>query len=1528
MDGLQIVNTVDNSQLIREMQRARNAIINSADTAVKEGKRIDDTFERLKKSAIKLTAGFEAGRFIQQVVDIRGEFQKLDSSLTTLLGSASKANALMRQLTETAATTPFGLNEVADGAKQLLAYNIAAEDVNDTLVHLGDIAAGLKIPLGDLVYLYGTTIMQGRMYTQDLRQFMGRGIPLAEELAKQFGVTKDKVGDLVKTGKVGAEEFKKAIMDMSSEGGKFGGMMEQQSKTIGGKISNLTDDFEMMFNEIGTKSEGIINGTLDVAADLVDNYERVGKTVASLVMVYGTYRTAMMTAIALQNLQAAGISALTTKEAIHYGWLVLVEKAQRLLNSAMLTNPFVLAATAIAGVTAALIMMKTHEERVTEAKEKYNEKLDESKRKEEELRSSINNLLQVAGDEELSIDARRKALVKLIQKYPDIFAKYKTEAEMLANIRDIHKEINELNGKNSISNPEVELKSVNSQIARLVEELESRAGKRERVDDTYVGEHTQNIKDKLDALYNRRMELYDEIQQNKNDSYLENLTGISNDDLQAEIQRRKDLLAEMQINTEEFKDKEGELFGYINSGGAKGKFSKTEIEGQLQLFEAEQNRRNEKRMTPAEQKAQLLKTYKEAEAALAAFDNSTTKYTAAEAEQERKRLQDAVDAAKKAYQQFGGEAIAKEQEKDNKDAKEDMLAEQREAEEKRDKAFAVDQAAIDAMKEGSEKELKQMQLNHQMKMAQIDKEQQDLLNAKRERKAKDDPTYYSSGKYKEETLTYDELAGISSKRDSATIEYKNNILEYFNGLTDGASTAAEKMDKLKSSFSLINDELYSQMYQARETAVTPKDFAWVETLKGIRSEVTAAYLKSEKAIYDELLNDYKDFATRRKDLEEQYNKDVAIIKSRTPANEAEKARQQAALKERERAYKESLKSLNNEEYQTMQQSQQLLVDLFSDTADMSNKKIRETIENTKLLLDYIKAAKDENGNAEIKNDKGETVQTITMQQMLDLGFTEQSIQVLSDSPEQIKAIQEALKRLQDVSGKKNPFKQFSDGIKKLRDAKKEADSTNESLQDIYQSTSAIADMFGNVFGQISDIFETIGNQNMADIFGGLEDAMSSVSNIANGFAQGGIVGGIAAVAGEALNYVNKALEAEEAHQEALLAIQSEKNSQQHAYNMLLMQQNLEYEKAVTIFGSMDYNKAINAIQVARDAEKELSRAIASNGKRNNLVGSRVGVGTVMDRIRGFSTEGLRDIEVKTGHEKTGIFGWGKGKDVYSSVLDVYPELIDANGEFNKSLAETIISTRTMSDEDKAALQGMVDYAEMAEEAWAQVHDYLTSIFGDLGATITDCLVESFKKGESAAESMCKAVSSMLEQLAEDMMMATAFQDMFDKAQKDMEAVMGDESLTEEQRTAKYAEIIGGLAEDAAAKEEEAYKWLQMWKDEAAKHGLNLFDEGEYQQSASGKGFQAMDQDLGEELSGRFTSMNTGIYEIRDLEAQSNEILKRMEQGQGSIGIQMDAIVTAFATSNIHLAAIAKYSKAMDEKLQILNTMHDILSQRL
>lgn len=292
---------LDNSQLRVEAAEARNILQGIGTSAEQEGDRIDEAMKKIGASVAGVFAISKVKDFITQVANVRGEFQQLEAAFKVLTGDAGVAENLMSQLIHTAATTPFGVTDISNAARQLLAYGVEADKVNETLIRLGDICAGLSIPIGDLAYLYGTTMTQGRLYTADLNQFLGRGIPLADELAKQFGVAKEEIRKMVEEGKVGFPEVQQAIINLTNEGGKFGGLMEAQSKTITGQLSNLQDGFEQMFNEIGQSTEGIISDSISLASTLVEHWREVGEALLAVITTYGAYKAAVLATAAVQN---------------------------------------------------------------------------------------------------------------------------------------------------------------------------------------------------------------------------------------------------------------------------------------------------------------------------------------------------------------------------------------------------------------------------------------------------------------------------------------------------------------------------------------------------------------------------------------------------------------------------------------------------------------------------------------------------------------------------------------------------------------------------------------------------------------------------------------------------------------------------------------------------------------------------------------------------------------------------------------------------------------------------------------------------------------------------------------------------------------------------------------------------------------------------------------------------------------------------------------------------------------------------
>ena len=330
-----------------------------------------------------------------------------------------------------------------------------------------------------------------------------------------------------------------------------------------------------MFNDLGKQSEGVINTTLSGVSYIVEHYEQFGRVLMGLVATYGTYRTACMTVAAVHSLITVGIGGMTAAEAIHYGWIVMVEKAQKLLNATMLSNPYVLVATAIASVIAVMVSMKTETELMQAADEDYEAQKQKVIEAEEEHKRKMEELCSIAGDEALSTDTRREALNRLEQKYPAIFAKYDTEYEKLKNIKKIKLEIAELEAGQSITKPKNELNSVNKRIKEL--EAKQRAEKWVESNSSgtsmkKVGGLSKKEEAELKNLQKKQQNLNKQVRKDSVNAYFDNLTGVSNNDLKKQIKERESLIARMNMS--------GHKYGYTTNDGKniRGTYTKDELQ--------------------------------------------------------------------------------------------------------------------------------------------------------------------------------------------------------------------------------------------------------------------------------------------------------------------------------------------------------------------------------------------------------------------------------------------------------------------------------------------------------------------------------------------------------------------------------------------------------------------------------------------------------------------------------------------------------------------------------------------------------------------------------------------------------------------------------------------------------------------------------------------------------------------------------------------------------------------------------------
>lgn len=697
MAGLHFDITGDNSNFIRKLHECENGVKNASKQIEQSGLGIEDLFNRMTKAAAAFGAGFTAKELISNIAKVRGEFQQLEVAFRTMLGSEDKANALMQQLVKTAATTPFDLQGVANGAKQLLAYGENVENVNDDLIRLGNIAAGLSQPLGDIVYLYGTTMTQGRLYTQDLNQFTGRGIPMIRELAKVFGVAEGEVKSLVEAGKVGFPEVQKVIQNLTNEGGMFYNLMQEQSKTITGQISNIEDAISTMFNEIGKANEGIINDALSGVSYLVENYEKVGRILIEIVGTYGAYRTALMVTNALQALQASGITALTAKEAAHYGWLVLTKKAQDALNLSMLKNPYVLAAAAIAGLAYGIYKLATAESETEKAIRETNNALEAQKSHYDDLKNKAGELSNILSNESKSIEERFIAYRQLQRLMPEVFqnmdwetAKRKTNAELIKLETDEMLRQQRIGLKTKVVMSQQKVQGLENSIIRT----------------TNRGGYTGALKEDL-AAAKKELEIY---------------TKALEDFEKADEQAKKESEKPVIFNKKYWEGQKKEAEDALNSIASSQK--KLLDAGKFEGIDAS-----------------VIKSYK---------DNT-------------KKLKEAEKELKVYDSSSKRESAANKQKKEQQKTAEDLLSLRRQNQ----------QAEIDLMKEGTEKKLKQIDLDYQKELDAIKKQEKDLSERQGGKLTSEQSIEISARYTNAENKREKDIADVSKELNSILDKYRD-----------------------------------------------------------------------------------------------------------------------------------------------------------------------------------------------------------------------------------------------------------------------------------------------------------------------------------------------------------------------------------------------------------------------------------------------------------------------------------------------------------------------------------------------------------------------------------------------------------------------------------------------------------------------------------------------------------------------------------------------------------------------------------
>lgn len=572
------------------------------------------------------------------------------------------------------------------------------------------------------------------------------------------------------------------------------------------------------------------------------------------------------------------------------------------------------------------------------------------------------------------------------------------------------------------------------------------------------------------------------------------------------------------------------------------------------------------------------------------------------------------------------------------------------------------------------------------------------------------------------------------------------------------------------------------------------------------SSAIGTQMNKERQAQNEYLAEYGDYQQKRLAITELYAAKIAQAETSWAKKSAEAERNKA------------LKELDL----SMLKKTTLWTRLFKDSETMATASIKKIIADTESLLQYIDKAKNGNGD--------ETI-------LAALGLTKEQVDAVAAEPEKLKPILDALKGKIDALNKRDPFGQLIKGFKDLTEAGEDADKQTEAVNKIISGFKGASTLIGDIGDTMSELGEAIGSDFVAGFGESLNLLSDTINNAVSGAQAGMAIGGPAGAAvgagiGIVTSLFSVASAAAKRHHEALTAIKNAEIAQQREYNLLLLEQNLEYEKGTTIFGTDQYAKAANAVDVYKQSVQSLENALSD----------------------------VANIDIVTGHKKTGLFGWGKGKDLYSDILKVYPELISSNGEFNRELAETILNTRKMSEANKNALQNAIDLYDQMEDALASVSDYLSGIFGNLGNTITDALVNAAESGTDAFAALSDSVGDMIRTLAKQMIYSVLIAPLVEKAQNDMLEWAKKEDISETERTKGMIGVLKNLVNDAVAQQGQVNELLEAVNQAAQENGFDISETPT--QSGTARGYQVASQDEMAEQNGRLTDIQGKLGDIR------------------------------------------------------------------
>ena len=1473
-------NGVSTEALQQETKAAEDKIHDLGNATKSETEKMDAS---LKKIAAGIGAYFsiqQLTQFESKVISIRSEMESLQTSFKTLAGEQI-GGELFEQIKEYELRTPMIMQDLASGAQTMLAFNIPAQDVMKHLKAIGDISMGDSEKFKSLTLAFSQMSATGKLMGQDLLQMINAGFNPLQVISEQTGKSIGQLKEEMEKGAITTKMVQDAFHSAASEGGQFNGMLEAQSKTLKGAISNLEGAWQYMLNDIGEAQEGLIVGSIDMAQKIIANYQQVGQIIMGLITTYGIYKAAVVTAIAAEKLHIETLTIAKVRIAV-------VEKVQAALNATMLANPYVAAATALGVLVGVLVACHDSTTAEEKAQADLNATMETARQKQQEYNDETDRAIERAQQDEDATHGRKKAMDLLIQRYPDIIKKYIDEEGHLRDILKLKREIAAQDGLNRVRSLRTEKNDSDraTQAFKLQQQARNKAisagmgasqyrqfltgSQQAEVDwankwyenrrgikwySPHKGTIEERIKYAQDSAVGANKNVARELTTQNADKFAETFKDMTKHQLQQVINtltKGKRTGKNVRFNLKglgNYAYSQSDILSMLTKAQgiaaartrSKRTYNKSDWENQQKEAQAKLDQMADSQKGSKEWNKQVS-LVKEAQDHIASRTVSTH--------------QSRTTAAHK--QQTQAEKTAEEQAKANeKTAEETYRYSQQQEQQQKANQLLQAQAIVDAMQEGEAKKLAQLDLNYKKEKEAIDKEEQSLLQAKIDH-AKNlwnaDPKhekqgFYATGQQKTIKLTDEEKAGITAKKQSLDATTTQQRSEVSKALLDKYDDENEKAEKTRKA---ITDDI-AQLTKLRDEAPKLGETDLAKKYEHKREQAVEALEENIQTVYLEELKKSIDWDAVFNNLDRQTTEELKATRNKLMTYKNSKEYQQATPE-------------NKKVVATA-------IDQLNDAIIKGSGIFGNLAENCKA---YEKASE----------------RYATALQELNIALSELDDIEDSDAPEEAK--EKARKKVEAAQKKSDDAKKDKDTSKVNRD--KSFDTTTNNLIQLSQAITQLGSTsemslseLGNVASNVANVFGEAGSK-IGGIIGAILSLLDAIQKqglfkfVGNVFQSAfGAVGGVfRSLTGSKLFGTDTSIEDTISD---------------------LTQSNQDLESAVTRLTEVMKDKAgQEATDTYQRAKKNLEDATANKQQIMRDTG-----GAYKNGFIGIGGKGSSNKHI---NESMSSADWQRISQITGKNVRSASDFWNLTSEQMAKVADE--ATDLWSKIKNASNDGYKSNASNMDE-YIEYYKKLIDLQNDYNEAVTNLSFDNTRDGlKELLSDTTKGVKDATKKVKEYMEEAVLTYITKTTLAKDMQdwytqfaSAMADGKLDQSEKT------------DLQKKYEEAYRKGEQARDNAyAAAGIDPKED--YTQSSTSATLSGATQDQQDETNGRLTSIQNSLSIVADAVQQQVENNSIIANSAAIIRSNMDDMMEMQIQAVGYLEKIERHTSelpSMNQKLE-------------